>query len=64
MPPSLTTSLVSTLVTTVGTLPHIVKPSLSTHVGLYFGTLGCLTPDLLAKYAGVHFDASAWFQAF
>ena len=29
-----------------------------------FGTLGCLTPELLAKYAGVQFDASAWFQAF
>ena len=28
------------------------------------GTLGCLTPELLAKYAGVHFDASVLFQAF
>ena len=28
------------------------------------GTLGCLTPGLLAKYAALRFDASVWFQAF
>ena len=27
------------------------------------GTLGCLTPDLLAKYAGVEFGESVWFKA-
>ena len=27
------------------------------------GTLGCLTPELLAKYAGVPFGESVWFKA-
>ena len=27
------------------------------------GTLGCLTPELLAKYAGVQFDEPVWFNA-
>ena len=27
------------------------------------GTLGCLTPELLAKYAGVQFDEPVWFKA-
>ena len=27
------------------------------------GTLGCLTPELLAKYAGVSFGESVWFKA-
>ena len=27
------------------------------------GTLGCLTPELLAKYAGVPFGKSVWFKA-
>ena len=26
------------------------------------GTLGCLTPEILAKYSGVHFDEPVWFQ--
>ena len=28
-----------------------------------FGTLGCLTPGLLAKYAGVSFSEPVWFEA-
>ena len=28
-----------------------------------FGTLGSLTPELLAKYAAVQFDESVWFKA-
>ena len=28
------------------------------------GILGCLTPELLAKYAGVQFDEFVWFKAF
>ena len=28
-----------------------------------FGTFGCLTPKLLAKYAGVQFHQSVWFKA-
>ena len=28
------------------------------------GTLGSLTPELLAKYAGVQFNESVWFKAF
>ena len=28
------------------------------------GTLGCLTPELLAKYTGVPFDDSVWFKAY
>ena len=27
------------------------------------GTCGCLTPELLAKYAGVQFDEPVWFKA-
>ena len=27
------------------------------------GTLGCLTPELLAKYAGVQIDGPVWFKA-
>lgn len=27
------------------------------------GTLGCLTPELLEKYAGVQFGESVWFKA-
>ena len=27
------------------------------------GTLGCLTPELLAKYAGVQIDEPVWFKA-
>ena len=27
------------------------------------GTLGCLTPELLAKYAGVQIDQPVWFKA-
>ena len=27
------------------------------------GTLGCLTPELLAKYAGVQIDVPVWFKA-
>jgi len=27
------------------------------------GTLGCLTPELLSKYAGVQFGESVWFKA-
>ena len=27
------------------------------------GTLGCLTPEWLAKYAGVQIDQPLWFQA-
>ena len=27
------------------------------------GTLGCLTPELLAKYTGVQFDEPVWFKA-
>ena len=26
------------------------------------GTLGCLTPQLLAKYAGVQIDEPVWFK--
>jgi hypothetical protein len=27
------------------------------------GALGCLTPELLSKYAGVSFGESVWFKA-
>merc|ERR1719453_1496262 len=27
------------------------------------GTLGCLTPELLSKYAGLQFGESVWFKA-
>lgn len=27
------------------------------------GTLGCLTPELLEKYAGIQFGESVWFKA-
>ena len=45
------------------TLERYVEAELIHARWAMLGTLGCLTPEILAKYSGVHFDEPIWSQA-